>query len=162
MTIRKTVILTTLTAIVTLGATGMALAYGGQHGMGHGKGSGQGSCHERGEMRGMMGMKGIDNLTEAQQGQLKTIAESHREQMQSQRKQLQESRQALHQAIAQGAKASELDVLASQQAELMKQQILQRAEQGQQMMAVLTDEQRAQVQQRGEARMERMGKQCQQ
>lgn len=158
MTIRKTVILTTLTVLVTLGATGMAMAYGGM-GMGHGKGGGQGSCNERGEMRGM---KGIDNLTEAQQGQLKTIFESHREQMQGQRKQLQESRQALHQAVAQGAKASELDALASRQAELMKQQILQRAQQGQQMMAVLTDEQRVQVEQRREARMERMERMGQQ
>jgi Spy/CpxP family protein refolding chaperone len=149
---RKILIVATLSSLLALGGTGMAMAHGDKHGKGMGKGE-YGSCQsERGAQRGIGKLEG---LSDAQREQLKAIAGSHREQGKAQREQMQSQRETMRDAVARGASPQELEALASESAALHKQRILQRAERQQQMMAVLNEEQRAQMLKHRE---ERMGK----
>ena len=151
MNYRKTLMIIGVTTLFTLGGASIAMAHSDFHGKGYNKGA-QASCSERG---GMRAMKHIDGLTDAQQAQLKDLAEAQRGQRQAQREQMRESRQAMHQAISQGTNTVSLDVLADQQAELYKQGVLFRAQQQQQMLAILNDEQRNQLMEMRQQRMER-------
>lgn len=155
---RKILIVATLSSLLALGGAGLAMAHSDQHGKGIGMGmgmdkGGNASCQsERGAHRGM---DKIDGLSDAQREQLKAIAGNQHQHGKAQREQMHAQREAMHHAVARGASAQELEALASEQAELHKQRVLQRAERQQQMMAVLSEEQRAQMMQR---KQERMGK----
>lgn len=127
-------------------------ATGERHG-GHGKGWGdkEGGRGERGEhgghMRDMM-FKEL-NLTDDQKTKMKTIGQSFRERTKSLREQLRAQRQGLHQA-GQGVTFNEalatqkLQDSAGIQAKLMSEQFKMRQE----MLAVLTPEQKTQMEQK--------------
>jgi protein CpxP len=88
------------------------------------------------------------NLTEAQKEQMKRIGQSYRERTQSLRQELQAKRQELRQAQASGAfneslATQKLTEMAAPKAKLMGEQFKLRQE----MLAVLTPEQKAQLEQ---------------
>lgn len=120
-------------------------------GHGHGKGFGdkgdRGGWGRRGGMRGMM-FRGV-NLTEDQKAKMKTISESFRERTKSLHQELRAKRQELRQASEGGTfnealATQKLQESASLQAKLMGEQFRMRQE----MLAVLTPEQKAQIEQK--------------
>lgn len=115
----------------------------GQHG-GFGKGGHRGG---RGGMRGMM-FRGVD-LTEDQKAKIKTISESFRERTKSLHQELRAKRQELRQAGESGTfnealATQKLTETAGLQAKLMGERFKMRQE----MQAVLTAEQKAQIEQK--------------
>jgi len=132
-------------------------ATGARHG-GHGKGWGQrggdregregrGGWGKGGGMRGMM-FGGV-NLTDDQKARMKQIGESFRERTQSLHQQLRAKRQELRQASEGGTfnealATQKLQDSASLQAKLMGEQFKMRQE----MLAVLTPEQKTQLEQK--------------
>ena len=115
----------------------------GEHGS-FGKGGQRGG---RGGMRGMM-FRGI-NLTEDQKAKMKTISESFRERTKSLHEELRAKRQELRQAGESGTfnealATQKLTETAGLQAKLMGEQFKMRQE----MLAVLTTEQKAQLEQK--------------
>ena len=130
-------------------------ATGARHG-GHGKGWGQRGDREgregrggwgKGGMRGMM-FGGV-NLTDDQKAKMKQIGESFRERTQSLHQQLRAKRQELRQASEGGTfnealATQKLQESASLQAKLMGEQFRMRQE----MLAVLTPEQKTQLEQK--------------
>ena len=126
----------------------------GDHGRGgFGKGGERGG---RGGMRSMM-FRGID-LTEDQKAKLKTISESFHERTKSLREQLRAKRQELHHANESGTfnealATQKLTETAGLQAKLMGEQFKMRQE----MLAVLTAEQKTQLEQtRAEMKAKRL------
>jgi periplasmic protein CpxP/Spy len=119
---------------------------------GHGKGWGEGKGWEdrggrRGKMRGMM-LQGL-NLTDDQKGRMKQISQSFRERTQSLHQELRAKRQDLRQASEGGTfnealATQKLTESAGLQAKLMGAQFKMRQE----MLAVLTPEQKAQLDQK--------------
>ena len=131
-------------------------ATGARHG-GHGKGWGQrgdregregrGGWGKGGGMRGMM-FGGV-NLTDDQKAKMKQIGESFRERTQSLHQQLRAKRQELRQASEGGTfnealATQKLQESAGLQAKLMGEQFRMRQE----MLAVLTPEQKTQLEQK--------------
>ncbi len=123
---------------------------GGRHG-GRGEGRGRGWDGERGErgggMRGMM-FRGID-LTDDQKAKMKQISESFRERTQSLHQQLSAKRQELRLASEGGTfnealATQKLQESASLQAKLMGEQFRMHQE----MLTVLTPEQKTQLEQK--------------
>jgi Spy/CpxP family protein refolding chaperone len=126
---------------------------GERHG-GRGKGRGEGRGREgrewggkRGGMRGMM-FKGID-LTDDQKAKMKQISQSFRERTQSLRQQLGAKRQELRQASEGGTynealATQKLQETASLQAKLKGEQFRMHQE----MLSVLTPEQKTQLEQK--------------
>jgi protein CpxP len=120
---------------------------GERHG-GRGEGRGRGWDGERGgRMRGMM-FKGID-LTDDQKAKMKQISESFRERTQSLHQQLRAKRQELRQASEGGTfnealATQKLQESASLQAKLMGEQFRMHQE----MLTVLTPEQKRQLEQK--------------
>jgi Spy/CpxP family protein refolding chaperone len=103
--------------------------------------------HRGGEMRGMM-FKGI-TLTEDQKAKMKQISQSFRERTQSLHQELRAKRQELRQAsegntFNEALATQELQESASLQAKLMGEQFRMRQE----MLSVLTLEQKAQLEQK--------------
>ena len=120
----------------------------GGRGKGWGEGEGRGVGGERGgHMRGMM-FKGID-LTDDQKAKMKQISQSFRERTQSLHQQLGAKRQELRQ-VSEGGTFNEalatqkLQESASLQAKLMGEQFKMRQE----MLSVLTPEQKTQLEQK--------------
>jgi protein CpxP len=126
-------------------------------GHGHGKGwadkegrggrEGWGERGGRGGMRGMM-LKGI-NLTDDQKAKMKQIGQSFRERTQSLHQELRAKRQELRQASEDGTfnealATQKLQESASLQAKLMGEQFKMRQE----MLSVLTPEQKTQLEQK--------------
>jgi protein CpxP len=126
-------------------------------GEGHGRGKGWGDKEGRGGrggwgkrgggMRGMM-LKGI-NLTDDQKAKMKQIGQSFRERTQSLHQELRAKRQELRQASDGGTfnealATQKLQESASLQAKLMGEQLRMRQE----MLAVLTPEQKTQLEQK--------------
>lgn len=126
-------------------------SWGGHRG-GFGKGGHRGG---RGGMRGMM-FRGID-LTEDQKAKMKTINESFRERTKSLHQELRAKRQELRQASESGTfnealATQKLTETAGLQAKLMGERFKMRQE----MQAVLTAEQKVQIEQkRAEAKAKR-------
>ena len=124
---------------------------GGGKGWGdHGKHGGFGRGGERGGRGGMRGMmfRGID-LTEDQKAKIKTISESFRERTKSLHQELRAKRQELRQASESGTfnealATQKLTETAGLQAKLMGERFKLRQE----MQAVLTAEQKAQIEQK--------------
>lgn len=115
----------------------------------HGRG-GFGRDGERGGRGGMRGMmfRGMD-LTDDQKAKLKTISESFHERTKSLHEQLRAKRQELHQANQSGTfnealATQKLTETAGLQAKLMGEQFKMRQE----MLAVLTPEQKTQLEQK--------------
>ena len=135
----------------TTGQDAQQMSRGEGHGKGWGhkgdKGGRRGGFGRRGGMNGMM-FRGV-NLTEDQKAKMKTISESFRARTQSLHQELRAKRQELHQA-SQGATFNEslavqkLQESATLQAKLMGEQFRMRQE----MLAVLTAEQKAQIEQK--------------
>jgi protein CpxP len=130
-------------------------ATGERHG-GHGKSWGQGGKREgRGSWGGKRGgrmhgmMFGGVNLTEDQKAKMKQISQSFRERTQSLHQQLRTKRQELRQAneggtFNEGLATQKLQESASLQAKLMGEQFRMRQE----MLSVLTPEQKTQLEQK--------------
>ena len=126
--------------------------HGGRGGHGWGKGDrkggeGRGFRGGRGGMRGMM-FRGI-TLTDDQKAKMKEISQSFRTRTQSLREQLRAKRQELRQAngggtFNEGLATQKLQESASLQAKLMGEQFKMRQE----MLAILTPEQKAQIEQK--------------
>ena len=120
----------------------------GGRGKGRGEGQGRGWGGERGGgMRGMM-FKGID-LTDDQKAKMKQISQSFRERTQSLHQQLGAKRQELRQASEGGTfnealATQKLQESASLQAKLMGEQFRMHQE----MLSVLTPEQKTQMEQK--------------
>ena len=120
------------------------------HGEGHGKGEGRewgGRGEGRGGMRGMM-FRGA-NLTDDQKAKMKQISGSFRERTQSLHQALRAKRQELRQASEGGTfnealATQKLQESASLQAKLMGEQFRMRQE----MLSVLTPEQKTQLEQK--------------
>ena len=119
-------------------------------GEGHGHGKGWGNKEGRGERGGMQGMmfRGI-NLTDDQKAKMKQISQSFRERTQSLHQELRAKRQGLREASEGGTfnealATQKLQESASLQAKLMGEQFKMRQE----MLAVLTPEQKAQMEQK--------------
>lgn len=121
---------------------------GGGKGWGKGEGRGKGWGGERGgRMHGMM-FGGL-NLTDDQKAKMKQIGQSFRESTQSLREQLRAKRQELRQANEGGTfnealATQKLQESASLQAKLMGEQFKMRQE----MLSVLTPEQKTQLEQK--------------
>jgi periplasmic protein CpxP/Spy len=128
----------------------MSRGAGHGHGKGFGDKGGRGGWGRRGGRGGMRGMmfRGV-NLTEDQKAKMKTISESFRERTKSLHQELRAKRQELRQA-SQGSTFNEslatqkLQESASLQAKLMGEQFRMRQE----MLAVLTPEQKTQIEQK--------------
>ena len=146
MKIRKTALATLITTTLLLGSTGIALAYGGDHGKSRDK------CDHQGPARML---NRLDDVTDAQREQIQALMQERRDQMQGARNEIQESRKAMHEAIERGASREELRMLAEQQAALMSTMMLSRAETAQEVQGILTESQRAQLQELRQRRMER-------
>ena len=127
--------------------------HGGRGGHGWGKGGdrkggeGRGFGGRRGGMRGMM-FRGID-LTGDQKAKIKTISESYRERTSSLHQELRAKRQGLREAGQNGTfneslATQKLTETAALQAKLMGEQFKMRQE----MLAVLTAEQKTQLEQK--------------
>ena len=120
----------------------------GGRGKGWGEGrEGRGWGGERGRMHGLM-LKGI-NLTDDQKAKMKQISQSFRERTQSLHQALQAKRQELRQASEGGTfnealATQKLQESASLQAKLMGEQFRMRQE----MLSVLTPEQKTQLEQK--------------
>ena len=123
----------------------------GGHGWGKGGdrkgGEGRGFRGGRGGMRGMM-FRGI-TLTDDQKAKMKEISQSFRTRTQSLHEQLRAKRQELRQAgeggtFNEGLATQKLQESASLQAKLMGEQFKMRQE----MLAILTTEQKAQIEQK--------------
>ena len=119
-------------------------------GEGHGHGKGWGNKEGRGGRGGMRGMmlKGI-NLTDDQKAKMKQISQSFRERTQSLHQELRAKRQELRQASEGGTfnealATQKLQESASLQAKLMGEQFKMRQE----MLSVLTPEQKTQLEQK--------------
>jgi protein CpxP len=113
----------------------------------HGKHGGRGDYSGRGGRGGMM-FRGI-NLTEDQKAKMKTISESFRERTKSLHEELRAKRQELHQTSDNGTfneslATQKLTETAGLQAKLMGERIKMRQE----MLAVLTAEQKTQLDQK--------------
>ena len=122
----------------------------GKGGGEHGKHAGFGKAGHRGGRRGVRGLmfRGI-NLTEDQKARMKTINESFRERTKSLRQQLHAKRQELRQANESGTfnealATQKLTETAGLQAKLMGERFKLRQE----LQAVLTAEQKAQIDQK--------------
>jgi periplasmic protein CpxP/Spy len=116
----------------------------GWRGEGHGRGGKRGGDHRMG---GMM-FRGL-NLTEDQKARMKQISQSFRERTQSLRQELRAKRQELHQANAGGTfnealATQKLQESAGLQAKLMGEQFKLRQE----MLSVLTADQKTQLEQK--------------
>jgi len=114
---------------------------------GRGNGAGREGRGERGGMHGMM-FRGI-NLTDDQKAKMKQIGQSFRERTQSLHQELRAKRQELRQASEGGTfnealATQKLQESASLQAKLMGEQFRMRQE----MLAVLTPEQKTQLEQK--------------
>jgi Spy/CpxP family protein refolding chaperone len=129
-----------------LGGTGLAMAYGGGHGFD------RAGC-EHGNSARMLDK--LDNVTDEQRAQLRTLFTEQRDAMSEKRDAMRENRKALREAIAKGATTEEIRPLADKQGEQIAEMIMAKAEMRQKMATILTEEQMKELQ---DSRSERMGK----
>lgn len=127
-----------LAGTLLLGGSGAAIAFGGGH---HGKGG----CDRHGSPMKVLGK--LDNLSDAQREQIKSIYQEQREAMREQKQAAREDRQALRQAMHEGVAGDELRALADKQGARVADMIVAKAELRQRIHAVLTEEQRAELEQ---------------
>ena len=143
----KTLLAAALVA-VTLGLAGQvaAMPYGG----------GPGGCMRGNQQMGPGGrgfnlerMSNRLNLTEEQRNQVQAIVDGNSEQMTDLRTRMQQNRETMRQLVQQTPFAEEkVRKLADEQGDLKADMIVLRAQQRSKINAILTDEQRAQMQNR--------------
>lgn len=130
-----------LTAIVAggllLGATGLAMAYGGGHGFDR-----AGCSHGK---SGLM-LEKLDNVSDEQREQLRKVFAEQRETMQAQGSAMRENRKALRDALRNGAAPEEIRPLADKQGEQIAAMIMAKAQMRQSMAAILSEEQMKELQ----------------
>jgi periplasmic protein CpxP/Spy len=147
-------------AIILAVAAGLA---GTVYAQGAGPGSGFGRRHG-GWMLKHMAKK--LNLTNAQQGQIKTIMQGERAKMQPLMQQLRQNEQAQNAAITGDFNESQARAFAQKQTQIMNDLIVEKQRVKSQIYAVLTPEQRQKalqlMQQREQRHQERMQKKSQQ
>ncbi|MFI2810541.1 MULTISPECIES: Spy/CpxP family protein refolding chaperone [Microbulbifer] len=124
---------------------GITLA--GDHGNHHGKG------HHHQEMFDRMADK--LELTEGQRAQLEANREAGREKRRELRKEMHELRSQVREALDSGADQATLDSLAAKLGALEIKKMQQRHERHEQFQAILTDEQKAKLEQMHSERKER-------
>lgn len=140
----------TLLLAGALAVTGSALAFGGAH---HGKG--ERDCHRGGP--GMALITQLDGLTDEQRSQLKQLRETQRESGRALHDEMRQNRRALRKAMQDGS-AETVAPLARKQGDLVEQMILRRFQMKEKVNAVLTQEQRQELQKlRAERRSDRWG-----
>ncbi|WP_444941092.1 Spy/CpxP family protein refolding chaperone [Microbulbifer sp. ZKSA004] len=113
---------------------------------------------ESGQGRGFEYMVRQLELTEGQQAQLKANRESTREARMAQREQMIELRQQINEAIESGADQTTLDQLGEELGKLKVQQMQNHDTMKEQFKAILTDEQKAKLEQLKSERKERQMK----
>jgi len=131
-----------LTAIVAggllLGATGLAMAYGGGHGFDR-----AGCSH--GGASGLM-LEKLDNVSDEQREQLRKVFAEQREAMQAQGDAMRENSKALRDALRNGAAPEEIRPLADKQGEQIAAMIMAKAQMRQSMATILSEEQMKELQ----------------
>lgn len=132
-----------LAGTLMLGGTGAALAYGGYHGKGH--------CGHHGSP--MRALSQIDNLSDEQRDQIKALIKEQRDTMRGKKDSMRESRQALRDAMQSGASKEELQALAEKQGDQVTAMIMARAQMRDRINAILTEEQRTELQKMQQERM---------
>lgn len=133
-----------LAGTMLLGGAGTALAYGGYNG--------KGECDHHGSP--MRALSKIDNLTDEQRSQIKTLFKQQRSTMLDQKDTMRESRQALRDAMDKGASREEIQVLAKKQGEQVTAMIMARQQMREKLNAILTEAQQVQLKKMQQERMQ--------
>lgn len=128
-----------LAGTLLLSGTGAALAYGGGH-------FGKDDCRHSGGAA-MHGLKRLDNLSDEQRDQIKGIMRGQRDVMRDRMTDMRDSRMALRDAMQKGADEATLRPMAEKQGAMVTEMIMARAKVRNQIQAVLTEEQRQQLEQ---------------
>lgn len=128
-----------------LGTTAV-MAFGGGHGFGH-EGCGHGNP--------MRTLEQLDNVSDEQRSQLRTLFKEQRNAHQGEREAMRAARQAVQEAIDNGASSEQIRALADNQGKLVAARIVARAEMQQKVAAILTPEQLKELQELRADRMER-------
>lgn len=144
MTFKSTAI--ALLATITLSGSALADQHGGK----------QGGRHHPGMMQMMDRMAEKLQLTEQQREEIRAIHEEYRPRMKELMQATRETRKALHEAKGSGTSQSDVDALAKAQGENHAEMISLRHEIHQRVQTVLTEEQRAQMEEMKENRKDRM------
>ncbi|WP_237065665.1 Spy/CpxP family protein refolding chaperone [Microbulbifer guangxiensis] len=110
----------------------------------HHKGQGEGLKEEHHE-RMLERMAERLELTEGQKAQLKVNHEANREQRMAQRQEMRQLRQQIREAIDSGADQATLDRLGAQLGQLQVSQMQDRHRRHQELESILTDEQKAKL-----------------
>lgn len=145
MTMQKKSIIALVAGSLLLGSAG-AMAYGGHGGCDH-------NGYKKGDPERVL--QKLDNVTDAQREQVKTLFEEQRESMKGLREAMRENRKAVREAINKGASADDIRALANKQGESVAAMIVARAEMRQKMASVLTEDQMKQLQELRDKRMEK-------
>lgn len=136
----------TLLLAGALAATGGAMAFGGGH---HGMGGKE--CDHGGP--GMGPITQLEGITDEQRDQLEQLRDEQREAGRTLRDEMRQNRQALRKATQEGA-ADTVASLARKQGDLVEQMVLQHFQMQQKVNAILTEEQRQELE---KLRLERRG-----
>jgi Spy/CpxP family protein refolding chaperone len=140
----------TLLLAGTLAVTGSALAFSGAH-----QGKGGRDCHRGGP--GMALITQLDGLTDQQRTKLTQLRETQRESGRTLHDEMRQNRRALRKAMQDGS-AETVAPLARKQGDLVEQMILRRFQMKEKVNAILTEEQRQQLQKlRAERHSDRWG-----
>jgi protein CpxP len=134
-------------AVLALGAIFVAAQKSGG-GEGHGK---RGFGHGRGHGGGGMMLRGLD-LTDDQKNQVKQIMEASKSKVQPLRESMKANRDKLHQATADGKfDEAQVQALATEQANISAQLLVERTRTKSQIFQILTPEQRTKAAQMKES-----------
>jgi protein CpxP len=126
-----------IAAVVVLAAGAIFVA-----GQIKGRSGAKGFGHGRGHMAGMM-LRGL-NLTDDQKAKVKSIFEAAKTDVQPLREALKENRKKLNSVTANGAfDQAQIQAIADEQGALMSKMIVEREKVKSQIIAILTDEQKA-------------------
>ncbi|WIO73874.1 Spy/CpxP family protein refolding chaperone [Porticoccaceae bacterium LTM1] len=139
---------TAIALLATISLSGIAMA--DQHG------KKEGGRHHPGMMQMGDRMAEKLQLTEQQREEMRAIHEEYGPRMKELMQSTRETRKALHEAKGSGASQSDIDALAKAQGEHQAEMISLRYEIHERMQAVLTEEQRAQMEEMKENRQEKM------
>lgn len=136
MKMKRKSLITLIAAGLLLGSAA-AMAFGGGHGY-HGDG-----CHHGGAMRAL---SQLDDVTDEQREQLRSLFKEQRDVMRGQRDTMYENKRAIREAIRSGATIDEIRTLATKQGEQVTAMIMAKAELREKMAKILTAEQMKQLQ----------------
>lgn len=128
-----------LTSSLLLGAAGAAFAYGSGH-------LGKGGCDAH-RAAPMKALHRLENISPEQRQQINTIMEAESQALREQKQAMRDSRRELREAMNGNVDQETLRTLAEKQGEQVTAMIMARAEMRGKIHAVLTEEQRAQMQQ---------------